>query len=256
MMINTGKLEGKIAIITGAASGLGKAIAHRFASEGAKVIIADLQEEAGKTLANSLTDSLFLKVDVSVPSEVEAMVTTAMAHYGKLDVLVNNAGIAGKQAPTAESTIDNWRKVIAVNLDGVYLGMKYGIAAILEGGNGGVVLNMASIVGMVAFGNIPAYSAAKAGVIQLSKATAIEYAPHQIRINAICPTVINTPLVEEHIANSSEPDALRQAMQNMNPIPGMPTPEDVASAALFLASDEARFITGVALPVDGGYTAR
>ncbi|MGK7893204.1 MAG: SDR family oxidoreductase [Xenococcus sp. (in: cyanobacteria)] len=98
--------------------------------------------------------------------------------------------------------------------------------------------------------------AAKAGVIQLSKATAIEYAPHQIRINAICPTVINTPLVEEHIANSSEPDALRQAMQNMNPIPGMPTPEDVASAALFLASDEARFITGVALPVDGGYTAR
>ena len=255
-MINTGKLEGKIAIITGAASGLGKAIAHRFSSEGAKVIIADLQEGAGKTLANSLTDSLFLKVDVSVPSEVEAMVTTAVAHYGKLDVLVNNAGIVGQQAPTTESTIDNWRKVIAVNLDGVYFGMKYGIAAILEGKNGGVVLNMASIVGMVAFGNIPAYSAAKAGVIQLSKATAIEYAPHKIRINAICPTVINTPLVEKHIANSSEPDVLRQAMQNMNPIPGMPTPEDVASAALFLASDEARFITGVALPVDGGYTAR
>ena len=255
-MRNTGKLDGKIAIVTGAASGLGKAIAQRFTSEGAKVMIADLQEEAGKTVANSLTNGLFCQVDVSVPSEVEAMVATAVAHYGKLDVLVNNAGIAGQQASTAESSIDNWRKVIAVNLDGVYFGMKYGITAILKGGNGGVVLNMASIVGMVAFKNIPAYSAAKAGVIQLSKATAMEYASHQLRVNAICPTAIETPLVEEQIANSSEPEALRQAMQNMNPLPGMPTPEDVAAAALFLASEEAKFITGVALPVDGGYTAR
>ena len=255
-MINTGKLEGKIAIVTGAASGLGKAIAHRFTSEGAKVMIADLQAEGGQTVANSLKDGFFFKVDVSVPSEVEAMVAKAVAHYGQLDVIVNNAGIAGEQAPTAESTIDNWRKVIAVNLDGVYFGMKYAIPAILKGNNGGVVINMASIAGMVACANIPAYSAAKAGVIQLSKASAMEYATHRIRINAICPTVINTPLVEEHIAKSSDPEALRHTIQNMNPIPGMPTPEDVAAVALFLASDEAQFITGLAFPVDGGYTAR
>ncbi len=255
-MINRGKLEGKIAIVTGAASGIGRAIANRFVLEGAKVVIADIQEEAGEALANELKDSLFLKVDVSAPAEVEAMVKTTVAHYSKLDLMVNNAGIAGEQAPTAESSIENWRKVIAVNLDGVNFGMKYGLAAILKGGNGGVVLNMASIVGMVAFGNFPAYSAAKAGVIQLSKAAAIEYAPYQIRVNAICPTSINTPLVEKVIAESNEPDTFRQAMQNMNPIPGMPTPEDVANAALFLASDEAKFITGVALPVDGGYTAR
>ncbi len=145
--------------------------------------------------------------------------------------------------------------MLAVNLDGVYFGMKYGIAAMLEQG-GGVVLNMASIVGLVAFGNIPPYSASKAGVIQLTRAAAIEYAAQGIRVNALCPTIVHTPLLERFIRSRPDPEATIEALETFNPLPGMPTPEDVAAAALFLASDEAAFITGIALPIDGGYTAR
>jgi NAD(P)-dependent dehydrogenase (short-subunit alcohol dehydrogenase family) len=132
--------------------------------------------------------------------------------------------------------------------------MKYGIAAMLAQG-GGVVLNMASIVGLVAFSKNPPYSASKAAVIQLTRAAAIEYADRRIRVNALCPTVVQTPLLENFIRSSSDPEERRQRIENMNPMPGMPTPEDIAAAALFLASDEAAFITGVALPIDGGYTA-
>lgn len=159
------KLEGKVAIVTGAASGLGKAIAERFAAEGARVVVADIQDDAGQAVAESLTSGYFVNVDVTNPMSVQAMVAATVSRYGKLDILVNNAGIAGEQAPTAESSIDNWRQVIAVNLDGVYFGMKYGISAMLENSNGGAILNMSSIVGLVAFGNIPPYSASKAGVI-------------------------------------------------------------------------------------------
>lgn len=249
------RLKGKVALITGAASGLGRACAERFAQEGARVVVADIQEEAGKEVAQALPEGRFVKVDVTDPASVEAMIAETVQYYGRLDILFNNAGIDGEQAPTAESTLENWRKVLAVNLDGVYYGMKYGIAVMLEQG-GGVVLNMASIVGLVAFGNIPPYSASKAGVIQLTRAAAIEYAAQGIRVNALCPTVVQTPLVERFIQSSPDPEEMRQRMEKMNPIPGMPTPEDVAAAALFLASDEARFITGVALPIDGGYTAR
>lgn len=250
------KLAGKIALVTGAASGLGKAIAQGFTSSGAQVMIADITEEKGKILADTLKDSFFYQVDVSDPNQVETMVKTAIAHYGKIDIIVNNAGIPSLQAPTADCTLDNWRKVMSINLDGVFYGMKYGIAAMLNQGNQGVILNMASITGMVAFENIPAYSVAKAGVIHLSKCAAIEYAAHRIRVNAICPTVVNTPLVEEHIKMSDDPLKMREVMKNMNPLPGMPTPSDVATTAIFLVSDEARFITGLALPIDGGYTVR
>ena len=256
MSYQQGKLQGKVAIITGGASGLGKAIAQRFSAEGAKVVIADIQEENGQTVVNSLVDSYFINVDVSNPQAVERMVNETVKHYGKLDILVNNAGIMGKYASTVEITLENWRKVMGINLDGVYFGMKYGIAAMLNADHGGVVINLASVVGMSAFAGIPPYSAAKAGVIQLSKAAAIEYAPSGIRVNAIAPTAIETNMVKELIANSDDPDTMLEGLQNMNPIPGMPTPEDVAAAALFLASDEANFITGVVLPIDGGYIAR
>jgi NAD(P)-dependent dehydrogenase (short-subunit alcohol dehydrogenase family) len=249
------RLKGKVAVITGAASGLGRACAERFAQEGARVVVADIQEDAGKEVAQGLPESRFVKVDVTEPTSVEAMIAETVRHYGRLDILFNNAGIDGDQAPTAESTLENWRKVLAVNLDGVYYGMKYGIAAMLEH-RGGVVLNMASIVGLAAFGNLPPYSASKAGVIQLTRAAAIEYAAQRIRVNALCPTVVHTPLVENFIRSSPDPEARRKEFENINPLPGMPTPEDIAAAPLFLASDEAAFITGVALPIDGGYTAR
>jgi NAD(P)-dependent dehydrogenase (short-subunit alcohol dehydrogenase family) len=249
------RLKGKVAVITGAASGLGRACAERFAQEGARVVVADIQEEAGKEVAQALPEGRFVKVDVTDPASVEATIAETVRHYGRLDILFNNAGIDGEHAPTDESTLENWRKVLAVNLDGVYFGMKYGIAAMLDQGSG-VVLNMASIVGLVAFSKNPPYSASKAAVIQLTRAAAIEYADRRIRVNALCPTVVQTPLLENFIRSSPDPEERRQRIENMNPLPGMPTPEDVAAAALFLASDEAAFITGVALPIDGGYTAR
>lgn len=181
---------------------------------------------------------------------------SSVDHYGQIDILVNNAGIEGELSPTVDSSLDNWRKVIAVNLDEVYFGLKYGIAAMVANRNGGVILNMSSIVGLVGFGLLPPYSASKAGVVQLSKAAAKEYATQNIRVNAICPTVVRTPLIERVIESSPDPIKTREQMENMNPLPGLPTPEDVAAAALFLASDEAKFITGIALPIDGGYTAR
>ena len=232
-MVYTGRLQAKVAIVTGAASGIGKAIAERFAAEGARVVVADIQEQAGQTVARSLAEGYFVKVDVSEPNSVEAMVSSAVERYGKLDIMVNNAAILGQQAPTVQSSIENWRQVMAVNLDGVYFGMKYGIAAMLDRGNGGVIINMSSTVGMVAVGNIPPYSASKAAAIQLSKAAAIEYASDRIRVNAICPTVVQTPMLENYINNSVDPVATREEFKNINPMAGMLAPEDVAAAALF-----------------------
>ena len=249
------RLKGKVAVITGAASGLGKSCAERFAQEGARVVVADIQEDAGTGVARALPEAHFVKVDVTDPASVEAMIAQSVQHYGRLDILFNNAGIIGERALTAESRLENWRKVLAVNLDGVYYGMKYGIAAMIAQG-GGVVLNMASTAGLRAAASISAYSASKAAVIQLTRTAAIEYANLSIRINALCPTFVYTPLVEQFIRSSPYPAAIRKTVESFNPLPGMPTPEDVAAAALFLASDEAAFITGVVLPVDGGCTAR
>lgn len=250
-----GQLQDKIAIITGAASGLGKACAERFAAEGATVVVADMQVEAGQAVANELGGH-FIEVDVTDPASVEAMVKETVDKYGRLDVLLNNAGIDGQQAPLAESSLDNWRKVMAVNMDGVYFGLKYGIAAMKEQEGGGVILNTASTAGLVGFQNIPPYSASKGGVVNLTRAAALEAAPHHIRVNAICPSVVYTPLVAHFIESSPDPEAMRANFENMNPYPGLVTPEAVASAALFLVSDESAFITGVSLAIDGGYTAQ
>lgn len=250
-----GQLGGKVAIVTGGASGIGRACAERFAQEGARVVVADVQEAASKQIADAI-DGIFVKTDVTDPASVEALVQQAVNQYGRLDVLMNNAGIDGEQAPLAESTIENWRKVLSINLDGVFFGLKYGIAAMLKQGVGGVVLNTASTAGMVGFGGIPPYTASKAAVINMTRAAAIEYAPQHIRVNAICPSVVMTPLVEHFIQSSTDPEAMRKTFENMNPLPGAPKPSDIAAAALFLVSDEAAFITGVALPIDGGYTAQ
>ncbi len=251
-----GRLDSKVALVTGAASGLGKAIATRFAEEGAKVVIADVDEEKGREVADSLADALFVQVDVTKADSVQAMVGAAKDHYGQLDILINNAGIDGEQAPTAEASLENWHRVIDINLHGVFYGMKYGIAAMKERGEGGVVINMGSTAGLVGFGDIPPYTASKAAVIHLAKAAALEYAKDSIRCYAICPAVVLTPLVEHFIESSPDPDERRAMFENMNPMPGMAKPEDVANTALFLASSEARYLTGVVVPVDGGYTVQ
>ncbi len=250
------RLQDRVAVITGAASGLGRASAERFAQEGARVVVADINVEAGQAFAQTLPDALFVPVDVADPAAVAALIDRTVEHYGRIDILFNNAGISGSEGPTADCSVENWRRVMAVNLDGVFYGMKFGIAAMLRQQSGGVVLNTASIAGLAAFARMPPYAASKAAVIHLTKSAAIEYAAQGIRVNAICPTLVYTPMVAQFFQNSPDPEATAQAFTNINPMPGAPTPEEIAAAAAFLASDDARFITGIALPVDGGYTAR
>jgi NAD(P)-dependent dehydrogenase (short-subunit alcohol dehydrogenase family) len=249
-----GKLQDRIAIITGAASGIGKACAELFAEEGAKVIIADIQDQAGERVANDI-GGRYLHVDATDPAQVEGMIKSAVEEFGRVDILMNNAGIEGDPGLTGDSSIENWKRVMSINLDAVYYGMKYVLPVMVEQ-KGGVVLNMASTVGTNALPALPAYSASKAGVVQLSKAAAIEYAYHKIRVNALCPSVVDTPLVRHLIATTPDPEATLRGFQMMNPMPGMITLDAVAKAALFLVSDDSSCITAVALPVDGGYTAR
>lgn len=249
-----GKLQDRVVIVTGGASGIGRGCAELFAAEGARVVVADIREDLGAALARELGGS-YLRVDVTNPASVEEMIRRTVERHGRIDVLMNNAGIDGEQALTAESSLENWRKVLAINLDGVYYGMKYVLPTMVEQKRG-VILNTASTVGLNALAALPAYTASKAGVIQLSKAVAIEYAYHGIRVNAICPSVVMTPLLEHFIASTPDPEGARRGLESLNPMPGMVTVDAVARAALFLVSDDSRFITAVALPIDGGYTAR
>jgi len=250
-----GKLEGKVAIVTGAASGIGRASALLFGEERAKVIVADWDEAKGEQVAREVKgkggEAKFVKVDVSRAEDVQVMVNAAVESYGRLDVLFNNAGVEGEQAPTADCTLENFDRVIAINLRGVFLGMKYGIAAMLKTG-GGSIINNASVAGLVGFTGIPAYSASKGGVIQLTKTAALEYAKEHVRVNAICPGVIWTPMVERFTSAGEE---VRRALEAMEPVGRFGTAEEVARLAVFLASEDSSFCTGAPFVVDGGFVA-
>jgi NAD(P)-dependent dehydrogenase (short-subunit alcohol dehydrogenase family) len=248
------EFKGKVAIVTGAASGIGAAIAHRLARLGAKVLVADLDENGAKKVAEAIHAeggvATGFAVDVSDAVEVEAMVDAAQRHYGGLHLAVNNAGIGGASAPTGEYPLDSWHKVIATNLDSVFYGMRYQIPAIIASG-GGAIVNMASILGSVGFANAPAYVAAKHGVVGLTKTAAIEYARHSIRINSIGPAFIDTPLLSKNL--SAE---VLAGIASMHPVGRLGTSEEVAALTTFLLSDQASFITGSYHLVDGGYTAQ
>ena len=250
-----GKLEGKVAIVTGAASGIGRASALLFAEEGARVVVADWDAAKGEEVAREVKgkggEAKFVKVDVSRAEDVQMMVNAAVGSYGRLDVLFNNAGVEGEQAPTADCTLENFDRVIAINLRGVFLGMKYGIAAMLKTG-GGSIINNASVAGLVGFTGIPAYSASKGGVIQLTKTAVLEYAKEHVRVNAICPGVIWTPMVERFTSAGEE---VRRALEAMEPVGRFGTAEEVARLALFLASEDSSFCTGAPFVVDGGFVA-
>lgn len=250
-----GKLSGKVAVVTGAASGIGRAAAQLFAAEGAKVVAADWDESQGEQVAEGIRasggDTVFERVDVSQPEDVERMISTAVERYGGLDALFNNAGIEGEQAPTADCTLENWDRVIGVNLKGMFLGMKYAIPEMLKRG-GGSIVNNASVAGLVGFPGRPAYCASKGGIIQLSKAAALEYAGRGIRVNVICPGVIATPMIDRAIQGAEE---TRKAYEAMEPMGRFGTPEEVARLALFLASDDSSFCTGAPFIVDGGLVA-
>jgi NAD(P)-dependent dehydrogenase (short-subunit alcohol dehydrogenase family) len=248
-------LSGRVVLVTGGASGLGKAIVERFVAEGCRVAVADIDAETGEAMARSV-GALFVRTDVADPAQVEFAVRFAVTAFGRLDVVVNNAGIESEQVPTHECSTENWRRIIDVDLTGVFHGMKYGIAQFIRQGDGGSVVNMSSVAGLTGYPCIPPYAAAKAGVSNLTRSAAVEYGAHGIRVNAVAPTAVSTAIIERLIERAPEPEALRKHLETMNPLLGMPTPEDVAAAVAFLASDDARFISGVILPVDGGYTAR
>jgi len=250
------RFEGKVAFVTGGASGLGAATALRFADEGAKVVIADLNLVGAQKLAADLPDGIAVAVDTSDPLAVERAFTTAVEHYGRIDAIFNNAGIDGKQQPLHETDLDNWERVRSINGDGVFHVLKYGIAAMLRTGNGGSIVNTSSTAGLAGQINISAYTFTKAGIIGLTRSAALEYADRNIRVNAIAPTVVWTPLVENFVNTAPDPAQMREMLQSYNPMPGMPAPADIAAAVAFLASDDARWITGHTLPIDGGYVAR
>jgi NAD(P)-dependent dehydrogenase (short-subunit alcohol dehydrogenase family) len=243
-----GQFDGKIAVVTGGASGIGEACARQLAAEGAKVVIADLNGAPAAKLAEEIGGAPFA-VDVSDPAQVEAMVTFAEQRFGALHLAVNNAGIGGPSAPVGEYPLDGWQRVIDVNLSSVFYSMRYEIPAIERAG-GGAIVNMSSILGSVGFQNAPAYVAAKHGVVGLTREASLTYAARGIRINAVGPAFIDTPL----LANLER--AVYDSLVALHPIGRLGTAEEVAELTCFLLSDRARFINGSYHLVDGAYTAR
>jgi NAD(P)-dependent dehydrogenase (short-subunit alcohol dehydrogenase family) len=246
-------MKNKTVIITGAASGIGKATAALFAAQGSNVIVSDIQETDGKTAVKEMIDAggiaSFFKTDVSKPEEMEALVNFAVKTYGKLDIAVNNAGIGGEISPLADMSIEGWQKVIAINLNSLFYGMKYQIQAMLKSG-GGSIVNISSILGSVGFAGSAAYSAAKHGVVGLTQTAALEYSAQNIRVNAVGPGFIDTPLL-----NALDAEMKKQLVA-LHPIGRFGKSEEVAELIYWLSSDKSSFVTGSYYPVDGGYLAR
>ncbi len=247
-------LENKVALVTGAGSGIGRAIALSYAKEGAKVVVSDINENGGNETVSLIQqaggDAFFVKADTSSPEENEALVKQTLDHYGALHISCNNAGVGGPSAPVGEYDIAAWDKVISINLSGVFYGMHYQIPAILQSG-GGSVVNIASILGQVGFANSSAYVAAKHGVVGLTKNAGLEYGTKGVRVNAVGPAFISTPLISQNM-NQEAIDALsaKHAMNRLG------TPEEVAEIVLWQSSDKASFVTGAYYAVDGGYLAQ
>jgi NAD(P)-dependent dehydrogenase (short-subunit alcohol dehydrogenase family) len=251
-----GKLDGRVAVVTGGASGMGRSTVLRFLDEGASVVIADLNEGTAKeTLELAAKQKAservrFIRTEVSRETDVEAMVELAMTEFGRLDVMFNNAGIGGALGSLLETEVEDWDFTFAVLARGVFLGIKHGARAMKATGLGGSIVNTASVAGLSGGAGPAAYSAAKAAVINLTRAAALELAEHRIRVNAICPGGILTPLLHR-----GSPEQVKRRLESLQPWPEAGTGEHIAGAALFLASDDAMFVTGEALVVDGGLTA-
>jgi NAD(P)-dependent dehydrogenase (short-subunit alcohol dehydrogenase family) len=249
-------LKDKVALVTGAGSGIGRASALTFARAGARVVVADVViaggEETVRLIKAAGGEAIFVKADMAKAAEVEAMVNTAVAAFGRLDSAHNNAGIEGVTATTADYPEDDWERVININLKGVWLCMKYEIPQMLKQG-GGAIVNTASGAGLVGVPRMPAYVASKHGVVGLTRTAALEYAKAGIRVNAVCPGVIQTPMVER--VTSRRPGMIEK-MIAAEPIGRIGKPEEIAEAAVWLCSEAASFVTGHAMSVDGGALAQ
>src|SRR5271169_5178684 len=240
-----GRLNGKVAVITGAASGIGRATAIKFAGEGAAVVIADLNFEGGEASVRDCKENagraVFQKTDVSAEAEIKALVARAIKEFGRLDIIYNNAGIGGAIGPLENISVEDWDRSQAVLLRGVFLGMKHAVPEMRKVG-GGSIISTASIAGIRGFNGLHAYCAAKAGVINLTRSAAMELAKDKIRVNCICPGGINTPLIYNRVPGGEE--VLGQLMAHFQPIPRAGRPDDIAAMALFLASDDSEWVTG------------
>ncbi len=251
-------LEGRVAVITGGGSGMGRATTLRFLDEGASVIVADFNAQTGaETLALAKEAGKekhvrFIKTDVAEESDVEAMIALALEEFGRLDVVFNNAGVGGAFGPITDVEREDWDYTFAVLIRGPFLGIKYGARAMIEQGEGGSIINTASVAGLSGGAGPAAYSAAKAALVNLTMSTAVELAKHRIRVNAICPGGIATPL----ISMGQDPAVIEPHLETIQPLPMAGRPEHIAGAALFLAGDDSAFVTGHALVVDGGLEAK
>ena len=247
------RLKDKVAIITGAASGIGKATAKLFAEHGAKVVVADIDENGGNRTVTDIqavnNEAIFVQTDVTIKADTDQMVAQTLKNYGKLDTLLNSAGIA-MRLPVVELSEEDWHRCLDVNLNGVFLCAKAAIPAMQKNG-GGSIINMSSIYGIVGADVRAAYVASKGAVTNLTRGMALDYAEDNIRVNCICPGFVETPLVAGVVKNPEE----YQKLANKHPMRRLGQPEEIAYGALYLASDESAFVTGIALPIDGGYTA-
>ncbi len=247
-------LENKVAIITGAGSGIGKSTALLFAKEGAKVVVTDINEEHGNSVVKEIEanggDAIFIKADTSKAEDSEMTVKKTIEKFGQLDIAVNNAGISGPTEPIGEYSIEAWDKVISINLSGVFYGMRYQIPEMQKAGKGSII-NVASILGQVGFANSSAYSAAKHGVVGLTKTAGLEYGKSGVRVNAVGPAFIETPLVKDSLSEDAY-----NSLAEMHSMGRLGQPNEVAELFLWLASDKASFATGAYYPIDGGYLAK
>jgi NAD(P)-dependent dehydrogenase (short-subunit alcohol dehydrogenase family) len=244
----------KVALVTGSSFGIGRSTAIAFARRGAKVVLADWVEDKGTLDAIGQVggEAFFVKCDVSREDDVRNMVAQAVARYGRLDFAFNNAGIEGSPAPAADCSDENWDRTIGINLKGVWLCIKHEIPEMIKSG-GGAIVNNASIAGLVGFGGVPAYVASKHGVVGLTKNVALDYAKQNIRVNAVCPGVIHTPMIDRFTGN--DPKAMQQMVAG-KPMERLGQPEEIAETVVFLCSAAASFITGQAIAVDGGWTTQ
>ncbi|MCR5879279.1 SDR family NAD(P)-dependent oxidoreductase [Phenylobacterium sp. J367] len=253
------RLRGKVAVVTGGALGIGRAIASRMAETGAAVAILDSSDRPAAVVADALVDrglvSCFWTCDVAREDDVARVMAGVTARFGRLDVLVNNAGVEGANEPTHKLTEAEWDQVQAVNVKGVFLCTKHAVPH-LKAAGGGSIINLSSVRGMVGAGVVPSYHASKGAVRLMSKNDAVSYAPDRIRVNVIHPGFIRTPMTEGRLQESGAPGAGRAALAALTPLGRMGEPDDVAWGCVYLASEEARLVTGAELVIDGGYTAR
>lgn len=253
------RVEGKVAIVTGGSHGIGKSACKMLAQEGAKVAVTDVKDHDGKDVAEAIQNdggtAEYWHLDVSQEAEVKTVFQQIKEKWGKIDVLVNNAGISGPNQPTHEIEAKDWKSLLSINVDGVFFCTKHGVKAMLENG-GGSIINLSSIYGIIGTTDLPAYHASKGAVRLMSKTDALLYAKDNIRVNSVHPGFIWTPLVEQFLQQQGDVEEGRKQLEQLHPVGHVGEPEDVAYGILYLASDESKFITGSELVIDGGYTAR